>query len=147
MNLIESYLANSRWSDRKPDWLHHNCVKSVQIRNFFWFVFSCIRTEYKDLQSKSEYSVQSKHRKIRPRKNSVICTLSTQCIISQDNKKIIKNSLSYQSADVGSDHSLVTANVELKENLTKETKNERKVTWCRKTCKWSKSGWQVQSNN
>ena len=146
MNLIESYLANSRWSDRKPDWLHHNCVKSVQI-NFFWFVFSCIRTEYKDLQSKSVYSVQSKHRKIRPRKNSVICTLSTQCIISQDNKKIIKNSLSYQSADVGSDHSLVTANVELRENLTKETKNERKVTWCRKTCKWSKSGWQLQSNN
>ena len=30
---------------------HHpnHCVKSVQIRSFFWFVFSCIRTEYRDL--------------------------------------------------------------------------------------------------
>ena len=25
------------------------CVKSVQIRRYFWFVFSCIRTEYGDL--------------------------------------------------------------------------------------------------
>ena len=32
------------------------CVKSVQIRSFFWSVFSCIRTEY---------------RKIRTRKNSI----------------------------------------------------------------------------
>ena len=23
-----------------------HCVKSVQIRSYFWFVFSCIRTEY-----------------------------------------------------------------------------------------------------
>ena len=34
-----------------------HCVKSVQIRSFFWSVFSCIRTEY---------------RKIRTRKNSVL---------------------------------------------------------------------------
>ena len=27
-------------------------VKSVQIRSFFWSVFSCIRTEYGDLRSK-----------------------------------------------------------------------------------------------
>ena len=33
-----------------------HCVKSVQIRSFFWSVFSCIRTEY---------------RKIRTGKNSV----------------------------------------------------------------------------
>ena len=32
-----------------------NCVKSVQIRSFFWSAFSCIWTEY---------------RKIRPRKDS-----------------------------------------------------------------------------
>ena len=30
-----------------------HCVKSVQIRSFFWSVFSCIRTEYED----SPYSV------------------------------------------------------------------------------------------
>ena len=29
-------------------WRH--CVKSVQIRSFFWFVFSRIRTEYGDLR-------------------------------------------------------------------------------------------------
>ena len=28
-------------------WLH--CVKSVQIRSFFWPAFSCIQTEYGDL--------------------------------------------------------------------------------------------------
>ena len=33
-------------------------VKSVQIRRFFWPVFSCIRTEYGDLRSKSAYSVR-----------------------------------------------------------------------------------------
>ena len=33
-----------------------NCVKSVQVRSFFWSVFSCIRTEYS---------------KTRTRKNSV----------------------------------------------------------------------------
>ena len=33
-----------------------NCVKSVQIRSYFWFVFSCISTEY---------------RKVRTRNNSV----------------------------------------------------------------------------
>ena len=37
------------------DWFH--CVKSAQIRSFFWSVFSCI---------------QSKYRKIRTRKNSVL---------------------------------------------------------------------------
>ena len=29
-----------------------HCVKSVQIRSYFWSVFSCIRTEYGDLRSK-----------------------------------------------------------------------------------------------
>ena len=33
------------------------CVKSVQIRSFFWSIFSCIRTEYGDLLRKSPYSV------------------------------------------------------------------------------------------
>ena len=37
-------------------WNH--CVKSVQIQSYFWSVFSCIRTEYGDLRSKSPYSVR-----------------------------------------------------------------------------------------
>ena len=35
-----------------------HCVKSVQIRSYFWSVFSCIRTEYGDLLHKSPYSVR-----------------------------------------------------------------------------------------
>ena len=36
----------------------NHCVKSVQIRSFFWPVFSYIRTEYRDLRSKSPYSIR-----------------------------------------------------------------------------------------
>ena len=28
-----------------------DCVKSVQIRNFFWSVFSCIQSEYKKIRA------------------------------------------------------------------------------------------------
>ena len=35
-----------------------HCVKSVQIRSYFWSVFSCIRTEYGDLLHKFPNSVQ-----------------------------------------------------------------------------------------
>ena len=43
-----------------------HCVKSVQIRSFFWSIFSCIRTEYM---------------KIRTRKNSVFGYFSrTGCL-------------------------------------------------------------------
>ena len=30
----------------------YHCVKSVQIQSFFWFVFSCIPTEYGEIRSK-----------------------------------------------------------------------------------------------
>ena len=33
-------------------------MRSVQIRNFFWSVFSCIRTEYGDLLPTSSYSAR-----------------------------------------------------------------------------------------
>ena len=39
-----------------------HCVKSIQIRNFFWFVFSCIWMNFR---------IQSECRKMRTRKNSV----------------------------------------------------------------------------
>ena len=51
-----------------PLWKHH-CAKIVQIRRFFWSVFSCIRTEYGDLRSKSP-CFQSEYREIHTRKNS-----------------------------------------------------------------------------
>ena len=38
--------------------LNIHCVKKVQIRSFFWSLFSCIRTKYGDLRSKSLYSVR-----------------------------------------------------------------------------------------
>ena len=40
-----------------------HCVKSVQIRSYFWSIFSGIRTEYGDLRSKSPYSVQIQENK------------------------------------------------------------------------------------
>ena len=54
-----------------------HCVKSVQIRSFFWSVFSCIRTEYGDLRCKSPYSVQIQ--KNTDQKKLRIWTLFTQC--------------------------------------------------------------------
>ena len=44
-------------------------VKSAQIQNFFWSVFSCIRTEHGYLRSKSPYSVRIQENKVQ--KNSV----------------------------------------------------------------------------
>ena len=38
-------------------WSFH-CVKSVQMRSYFWSVFSCIRTEYWDFLCKSPYLVR-----------------------------------------------------------------------------------------
>ena len=43
---------------------HPGCMKSIQMRSYFWFIFSCIRTEY---------------RKLRTRNNSVFGHLFTQC--------------------------------------------------------------------
>ena len=54
-----------------------HCVKSVQIRSFFWSVFSCIRTEYGDLRCKYPYSVRIQ--KIKDQKKLRIWTLFTQC--------------------------------------------------------------------
>ena len=64
------------------DWSEH-CMKSVQIRSFFWCVFSRIRTEYGEILRISPYSIrmwentdqnriQYECGKIRTRKNSVI---------------------------------------------------------------------------
>ena len=41
----------------RKDW-SFSLVKSVQIQSFAWSVFSCVRTKYGDLRSKSPYSVR-----------------------------------------------------------------------------------------
>ena len=47
-------------------------MKSVQVRSFFWSVFSCIRTEYGDLLRKSPY--QSNAGKYEPEKTAYLDT-------------------------------------------------------------------------
>ena len=39
-----------------------NCLKSAQIRSFFWILFSRIRTEYGDIRSMSPYSVRMREK-------------------------------------------------------------------------------------
>ena len=63
-------------------WPCNDCTKCVQIRSFFWSVFSRIRTDHGEIRSISPYSVrvrentdQRKHR---------IWTLFTQCGASPD---------------------------------------------------------------
>lgn len=53
---------------KKPN--EYTLRPNVQIRSYFWSVFSCIRSKYGDLQRKSLYSVQY-YRKIRNRNKSV----------------------------------------------------------------------------
>ena len=57
---------------------HYHCVKSIQIRIFFWSVFSCIRAECGELRSKSPYSVRIQEN--TDQKKLRIWTLFTQCI-------------------------------------------------------------------
>ena len=54
-----------------------HCVKSVQIRSYFWFVFSCIRIEYGDLLRKSPYSIRMQEN--TDQKQLLIWTLFTEC--------------------------------------------------------------------
>ena len=63
-------------------WYSHNsyCVKSVQIRSYFWSVFSCIQTKYGEIWS-TPY-IQSKYRKKRTRNNSVFGHFSRSELLS-----------------------------------------------------------------
>ena len=49
LSMFKHWLWNGTYS---------HCGKSVQIGSFFWSVFSCIRTEYRDLRNKSPCSVR-----------------------------------------------------------------------------------------
>ena len=52
VHLVALPLATSKFAFNIS--LYH-CVKSVQIRGYFWPLFSCIRTECRDLFRKSPY--------------------------------------------------------------------------------------------
>ena len=57
----------------------YHCVKSVQIRSFFWSVFSRLRAEYGQRRRISPYSVQMQEN--ANQKKLRIWTLFTQCIL------------------------------------------------------------------
>ena len=48
-----------KWlSNKGQNKISIHCVKSVQIRSFFWSLFSCILTKYGEIWSITPYSVQ-----------------------------------------------------------------------------------------
>ena len=57
-----------------------HCMKSVQVRSFFWYVFSCIQAEYGDLLYKYPHLVRIKEN--INQKNLRIWTLFTQWVIT-----------------------------------------------------------------
>ena len=92
-----------------------HCVKSVEIRSFFWSVFSCIRTEY------GVYSVnlriQSKYRKIRTRKISVFGHFSRCEIILEKVFQVMRRDIHsselpfvYRKEAVSSSQNIATRN-------------------------------------
>ena len=80
------YLLKTQYSYRAVNYKEHrvdfqknlHCVKSFQIRSFFWSVFSHTRTEYGNILRKSPYSVRiwknTDQKKLR------IEILFTQCL-------------------------------------------------------------------
>ena len=70
LDLVSSHVEQYFFSD----YIH--CMKSVHIRRFFWSVFSCIRTQYRDLLCKSPYSVRIQEN--AGQKKSCIWALFTQ---------------------------------------------------------------------
>ena len=64
---LTKFRYDSTWFRVKTSYRKH-CVKTVQMRIFFWSVFFCIRTEYGDFSV--NLHIQSEYRKIWTRKNS-----------------------------------------------------------------------------
>ena len=62
---------------RTPIFKTSHCVKSVQMRSFFWSVISCIRSEYGDLLRKCPYSVRIKEN--TDQKKLCVWTFFIQC--------------------------------------------------------------------
>ena len=62
-----------------------HCVKSVQIRSFFWSAFCCIRTEYENLRSKSLHSVRIQENTYLDTFHAVIRAVINLCSFPQSN--------------------------------------------------------------
>ena len=60
------------------NFLKRHCVKSIQVRSFFWSIFSRMRTKYGDILRISPYSVQIRENK--DQKKLRIWTLFRQCV-------------------------------------------------------------------
>ena len=75
---------------------HQHCMKSFQIRIFFWSVFSCIWTEYGDLPSKSRYSVRIQEN--TDQKKLRFWTLFPQCNFSKLFRYLLRSGLKSSSA-------------------------------------------------
>ena len=71
-------------------------VKSVQIRSFFWSVFSRIRTEYEEILI-SPYLVRMQEN--TDQKKLRIWTLSTQCRLPETCRTLKKKLLKYNTTD------------------------------------------------
>ena len=53
----QCYIYIINFSQKLPSsyLLIHHCVKSVQIRSYFWSVFSCIWTEYRKIRTRNNF--------------------------------------------------------------------------------------------
>ena len=69
------------WMLKNSSGKYAHCVKSVQIRSFFWSVFSRTRAKYGDLLRKSPYSARV--RESKDQKKLRIWTLSRSGIHSR----------------------------------------------------------------
>ena len=108
--------------------LHHeHCLKSAQIRSFFWSVFFRIRTEYVEIRSISPYSVQIR-KNTDQKKTPYLDTfpyLELQQIVSTDSsdiyldvfKRLYKNFIAETSLTLVIDTTLSSDNALLFERI------------------------------
>ena len=45
----------------EAEWFSSDCVKCVQIRSFFWSIFSCIQSEYRKIRTKKTSYLDTFH--------------------------------------------------------------------------------------
>ena len=101
--LLKCNIGLMRWVRTAPSHsIFEHCVKSVQIRSFFWSVFSRIQTEYWQIVRISPYSVRMRGN--TDQKNSLFGYLSSYAVWMQENtdqKNFICGHFSVFSLNVG----------------------------------------------
>ena len=60
LNLWNYFIFIKITDQKNQRLLLYHCVKNFGIRNFSWAIFSCIRTEFRDLQSMSPHTWKNK---------------------------------------------------------------------------------------